>query len=47
MSKKQDWKRVAQDYLAYGEEQDIPKKEVFKNRNAKKAKKSRVPKDKE
>ena len=47
MSKKQDWKRAAQKSLEYGTDEDIPKKEVFKNRAKKKATKKRVSKEKE
>ncbi len=35
MSKKQDWKRAAKNSLD-GMDEDIPKKEVFKNRTKKK-----------
>jgi hypothetical protein len=46
MSKKQDWRRAAKNSLI-GMEEDIPKKEVFKNRAKKKALKKVRKEDKE
>ena len=47
MSKKQDWKRLTQKSLDNDYEEEIPTREVFKNRAKKKAVKKRSTKDRE
>lgn len=47
MSKKQDWKRAAQKSLEYDIDEEIPTKEVFKERAKKKAVKKRSAKIRE
>ena len=47
MGKKQDWKRITQKSLDNDYEEEIPTKEVFKNRAKKKTVKKRSTLDRE